>query len=187
MSTTCDTLCVKISSKSVHHTTRYCKVKVPYQSREKRGEMTCRSKIDHLNYGKRPLKHIWGHFALSGKSKEPILGAKFVFFVGLTCTYTKCTGHEMVKMGVCVSKLAEKKQKAVNRDPSMAHAESTSKSRSKLVHFTRRYSNLKVPYQMTNIDKYGSCFAKIHHLKYVILHKKYIIGENPHQLRILKN
>ena len=111
VSITCDTLCVRISSKSVHLTTRYCKIKVPYQSREKRGEVTCRSKIDHLNYGKHLIKHIWGESSLSGQSREPILGAKFVIFVGLTSTYTKCTGHEMVKMGVGVSKMAKKNTK----------------------------------------------------------------------------
>ena len=132
VSITCDTLCVKISSKSVHLTTRYCKVKVPHQSREKRGEVTVRSKIDHLNYGKRPMKLIWGNSTLSGQSKEPILGAKLFFFVGLTCTYTKCTGQEMVKMGVCVSKMAGTKQNAVYSDPSTAQAESKSKNRSKI-------------------------------------------------------
>ena len=113
MSTTCDTLCVKISSKSVYLTTRHCKVKVPYQSRQKRVEVTCIPKIDHLNYGKRPIKHkhILGEFSLSGQSRKPILGAKFVFFVRLTSTYTKSTGQEMAKMGVCVSKMAEKKNK----------------------------------------------------------------------------
>ena len=74
--------------------------------------MTCRPEIDHLNYRKRPIKHIGGESSLSEESKEPIRGAKFVFFVGQTCTYPKCTGHELVKMGVCVlanfSKTSEK-------------------------------------------------------------------------------
>ena len=42
---------------------------------------TCRPKIDLLNYKKGPIKHIWGEFSLSVESKEPILRAKFVFFL----------------------------------------------------------------------------------------------------------
>ena len=44
----------------------------------------------------------------------------------------------------------------------------------KSVHSTRRYSNIKVPYQMSKVTKYGSCFAKIHHLDSIKLHTKYI-------------
>ena len=49
----------------------------------------------------------------------------------------------------------------------------------KLVHSTRRHSNIKVSYQMTKSPKYGSCFAKIRHLDYIKLHTKYIWGESP--------
>ena len=61
--------------------------------------MTCRPKIDPLNYRKCPTKHICRASSLSEEFKEPILGGKFVFFVGLTCTDTSCTGHELVKKG----------------------------------------------------------------------------------------
>ena len=47
ISTASDTLCVKVSSKSVLSTRRYCIVNVPYQSGQKRWEVTCRVKIDH--------------------------------------------------------------------------------------------------------------------------------------------
>ena len=154
MSTTCDTLCGKISSKSVHLTTRYCKVKVPYQSRQKRGEVTCRPKIDHLNYKKRPIKHIRGESSLSGQSKEPIRGAKFVFFVGLTCTYPKSTGHELVKMGVCVlanfSKTAGRNKTLFTGIQVRLKLSSNQQTDQKSVHSTRRNSNIKVPYQMPN-------------------------------------
>ena len=183
MSTTCGMLCVKISSKSVHLTTRYCKVKVPYQSRQKRGEVTCRPKIDHLNYGKRPTKHIRGESSLSGQSKEPICGAKFVFFVGLTCTYPKSTGHELVKMGVCVlanfSKTAEKNKTPFTGIQVRLKLSSNQQTDQKSVYSTRRYSNIKVPYQMTKSPKYGSWVAKIHHPNYKKLHTKYIWGDSP--------
>ena len=55
------------------------------------------------------------------------------------------------------------------------------KTDQKSVHSTRRFSNIKVPYQKTKSPKYGSCFAKIHHLDYIKLHTKYIWGDS--QLR----
>ena len=100
-STTCDTLCVKISSnvkilsKSVHLRTRYCKVKVPYQSPQKRGEVTYRAEIDHLNNRKCTIKQpICGECPLSRDCNEVVIfEAKFDCFVGLTRRYTKWTGH----------------------------------------------------------------------------------------------
>ena len=49
----------------------------------------------------------------------------------------------------------------------------------KSVHSTRRCSNIKVPYQMSKLTKYGSCFAKMHHLDYIKLHTKYIWEDSP--------
>ena len=85
-STTCDTLCVKVSSKLVHSTRSYCIVKVPYKYRLKRGEVTCRPKIDHLNYGKRPIKHIRGQFSISDESNGLTIESKIASFDGVTCT-----------------------------------------------------------------------------------------------------
>ena len=106
------TICVKVSSKLVHSTRSYCIIKVPYQNRQKRGEVTCRPKIDHLNYGKRPIKHTRGQSPLSEESNELLIESKITNFEGVTCTNTKCTGHELDKMEVCVlanfSKTAER-------------------------------------------------------------------------------
>ena len=126
---------------------------VPYQSRQKRGEVTWGPKIDHLKYGKRPIKHIWGESSLSVESKELILGAKFVFLVGLTWTYTKRTGHDLVKMGVCVlvnfSKTAERNKTLFTGIHIRLKLNSNQQTNQKSVHSTRRNSNIKVPYQMT--------------------------------------
>ena len=115
--------------------------------------MTCRPKINHLNYGKRPIKHIWGESSLSLESKELILGAKFVFFVGLTWTYTKCTGHDLIKMGVCVlanfSKTAEKNKTLFTGIHVRLKLSANQQTNQKSVHSMRRNSNIKVPYQMT--------------------------------------
>ena len=147
---------------------RYCIVKVPYKSRQKRGEVTCRPKIDHLNYQKLPIKHICGSSTLSGESKDTNFGAKFVFFVGLNCTYTKCTGHELVKMGVCVlanfSKTAERNKTIFTGIQVLLKLSSNQQTDQKSVYSTRRYSNIKVPYQMKKSPKYGSCVAKIDQL-----------------------
>ena len=94
--------------------TRYCIFKVPYGSAQKRGEVTCRAKIDHLNYRKHPIKHIWGESPLSHESTELTIESKIASFDGVTCRYTKGTGHQYVRKGVCVlanfSKTAEQKK-----------------------------------------------------------------------------
>ena len=43
----------KVLSKSVHSTTSYCNVKVPYQMTKKTDFSGCRAKIEHLNVQKR--------------------------------------------------------------------------------------------------------------------------------------
>ena len=72
----------------------------------------CRPKIYHLNYGKCPIKPIRGQFPLSDKSNGLTIESKIASFDNVTCTYTKCTGPELVKMEVCVlanfSKTAER-------------------------------------------------------------------------------
>ena len=97
---------------------------------------TFRAKIDLLNYGKRTIKHIWAESSLSGESKEPIRGAKFVIFVGLTCTYLKCTRTRIGKNGgMCPGQFLEngwKEQNAIYRDSSTAHAEFKSTNKSKI-------------------------------------------------------
>ena len=152
MSTTCITLCVKISSKSVYLTTRYCEVKVPYQSRQKRGELTYRAKIDHLNNRKCTKKPIWGECLLLRNSNEVIFEAKFGCFVGLTSRYTKWTKLELVKMGVCVLvnflKTAERNKAPFTGIQVLFNLRLNQQTDQKLVHCTRRYVNMKVPYQM---------------------------------------
>ena len=114
---------------------------------------TFRAKIDLLKYGKWPIKHICRESPLSGESKEPIHGAKFVFFVDLTCAYPKSTGHESVKMGVCVlanfSKTAEKNKTPFTGIQVRLKLSSNQQTDRKSVHSTRRYSNINVPYQIT--------------------------------------
>ena len=63
---------------------------------------TFRAKIDLLNYIKRHVKYIWGQFPWSDESNKPSIESKIASFEGVTCRYTKCTGHDLVKMEVCV-------------------------------------------------------------------------------------
>ena len=120
----------------MHSSRSYSKNKVPYQLTPEERYATFRAKIDLLNYEKRRIKHIWGKSSLSVESKESIRGAKFVFFVGQTCTYLKCTRTRIGQNGgMCPGQFLEngwKKQKAIYRGSSTAHAEFKSKNRSKI-------------------------------------------------------
>ena len=86
-------------------------------------------------------------------------------------------------MGVCVlanfSKTAERNKTLFTGIQVRLRLSSNQQTDQKSVYSTRRYSNIKVPYQMSKLTKYGSCFAKIHHLDYIKLHTKYIWGDSP--------
>ena len=97
--------------------------------------------------------------------------SKTASFDGLTCTYSKGTGHELAKMEVCVlanfSKTAER-NKTLFTGIQVRLKLSTNQ---KLVHSTWRYSNINVPYQMAKEAECSVCRAKIEHLN---LRKRYI-------------
>ena len=73
---------------------------------------TFRAKIDLQNFIKCPVKYIWGQSPISTESNELTVQSKIASFVDLICSYTKSTGHELVKMEVCelanISKTAER-------------------------------------------------------------------------------
>ena len=144
---------------------------------------TFRAKIDLQNFIKWPVKYIWGQSPLQNESNELTIESKTANFDGVTCTYTKSTGHELVKMEVCVlanfSKTAERNKTPFTGIQVRLKLSSIQQTNQKSVHYTRRYSNINVPYQMSKLTKYGSCFAKIHHLYYIKLHTKYIWGDSP--------
>ena len=137
-----------------------------------------RAKIDLLNDIKCPVKYIWGQSPLSTESNELTVQSKIASFLDLICSYTKSTGHEMVKMEVCVlanfSKTAERNKTLFTGIQVRLKLSSNQQTDQKSVHSTRRYSNINVPYQMSKLTKYGLCFAKIHHLASIKLHTKYI-------------
>ena len=66
-------------------------------------------------------------------------------------------------MEVCVlanfSKTAERNKTLFTGIQVRLKLSSNQQTDQKSVHSTRRYSNIKVPYQMTKSPKYGSCFA----------------------------
>ena len=86
-------------------------------------------------------------------------------------------------MEVCVlanfSKTAERNKTLFTGIQVRLKLSSNQQTDQKSVHSTRRYSNIKVPYQMSKLTKYGSCNAKIDHLDYIKLHTKYIWGDSP--------
>ena len=159
----------------------YSKNKVPYQMTPVERYSTIRAKIDLLNYIKRPINYIRGQSLLSDKSNGQTILSKLACFGGLICRYTKWTGHEQDKMEICVlvnfSKTAEKNKTPFIGIQVRLTLSPNQKIYQQSVHCTRRYSNIKVPYQMTKMDKYGSRFAKIHNLNYVILHTNKFMGK----------
>ena len=86
-------------------------------------------------------------------------------------------------MEVCVlanfSKTAERNKTLFTGIQVRLKLSSNQQTDQKSVYSTRRYSNIKVPYQMSKLTKYGSCNAKIDHLDYIKLHTKYIWGDSP--------
>ena len=116
----------------------------------------CRSKIDHLNYKKSPIKRIRRQRPLSDKYSELTIESKIASFDGVTCRYTKCTRHELVKMEVCVlanfSKTADRNKTLFTRIKVRFRLNSNLQTDQKSVHSTTRYFNINVTYQMTKID-----------------------------------
>ena len=112
-----------------------------------------RAKIDHLKYIKWPGKYIWRQSPLLNEYNELTLGSKIASFDGVTCINTKCTGHELVKMEVCVlanfSKTAERNKTLFTGIQERLKLSSNQPADRKSVLSTRRYTNIKVPYQMT--------------------------------------
>ena len=182
-STAWDTHHVKKWDQSVHSSRSYRKNNVPNQMTPRRETATFRAKIDLLNYIERHIKYIWGQSPLSDESNELTIESKKASFDGVTFTYTKCSGHELVKIEVCVlanfSKTAERNKTLFTAIQVRLKLSSNQQTDQKSVHSTRRYSNIKVTYQMTKSPKYGSCFAEIHHLDYIKLHTNYIWGDSP--------
>ena len=135
-----------------------------------------RAKIDYVNVIKHNRKYIWTQFPLSKHSNELTIESKWASFSGLTCRYTKSTGHELVKMEVCVlanfSKTAERNETFFTGIQVRLKLSSNQQTDQKSVHSTRRYSNINVPYQKTKLDKYGSRYAKVHHQNYIKLNTK---------------
>ena len=167
----------------MHSSRSYSKIQVPYQWTPEEKYTTFRAKIDLQNFIKRLIKYIWQQSTLSDERNGLTIGSKFACFVGLTCTYTQCTGHELVKMEVCVlanfSKTAERNKTLFTGIQVRLKLSSNQQTDQKSVNSTRRYSNIKVPYQMTKKAEYSGCRAKIDYHNSVKRHGKYIWGYSP--------
>ena len=70
----------KISSKSVHSTTSYCKANVPYQMTKKAEYSGCRAKNEHLNLQKRYITYTYSECTLDGLFKTLILSPEVTKF-----------------------------------------------------------------------------------------------------------
>ena len=109
--------------------------------------------------------------------------SKTACFDGLTCTYSKGTGHELAKMEVCVlanfSKTAERNKTLFTGIQVRLKLSSNQQTDQKSVHSTWRYSNIKVPYQMAKEAEYSVCRAKIELLNLQKRYIKYTYSESP--------
>ena len=137
----------------MHSSRSYSKIKVPYQMTSEERSTTFRAKIDLQNFKNCTVKYIWGQSPLSIQSSELTFQSKVASFVDLICSYTKCTGHELVKMEVCLwanfSKAAERIKTLLTEIQVRLKLSSNQQTDQKSVHSTRRYSNINLPYQMT--------------------------------------
>ena len=93
-STAWDTHHIKKWAQSVDFSRSYSKIKVPYQLTPEEGYAIFRAKIDLLNYIKWGVNYIYPQPAISNESNELIIESKWASFSGLTCRYSKSTGHE---------------------------------------------------------------------------------------------
>ena len=148
-STAWDTHHIKKWAQSVHSSRSYSKNKVPHHMTPEERYATFRAKTDLLNYIKWHIKYIWGQSPLLNESNELTIQSKIASFHGETCTYTKCTGHELVKMEVCVlanfSKTAEGNKTPFTGIQVRLKLSSNQQTDQKLVHSTRRDFNINVP------------------------------------------
>ena len=101
--------------------------------------------------------------------------SKTTSFDGVTCRYTKGTGHQFVKIEVCVlanfSKTAEQKKTPLVQFVARLEIRIILKKWAQSVYSSRSYSKNKVPYQITIEERYIPFRAKIEHLN---LWKRYI-------------
>ena len=138
----------------MHSSRSYSKIKVPYQMNPEERYTSFRAKIDLQNFIKWHNKYIWQQSTLSDERNGQTTGSKFACFVGLTCTYTQGTGHELAKKEVCVlanfSKTAGRNITLFTGIQVRLKLSSNQQTDQKSVHSTRRNSNIKVPYQMPN-------------------------------------
>ena len=108
--------------------------------------------------------------------------SKTASFDGLTCTYSKGTGHELAKMEVCVlvnfSKTAERNKTLFTGIQVRLKLKSNQQTNQKSVRSTWRYSNIKVPYQMAKEAEYSVWRAKIEHLNLQKCYIKYTYSES---------
>ena len=110
-----------------------------------------------------------GRFLITNGIQRAYSCSQSINFQHFTCRNVKRTSHLKVKMTVCVlanfSKTAERNQTLFTGIQVRLKLSSNKQTDQKAVHSTRRYSNIKVPYQMTKSPKHWSGFAKIHHVR----------------------
>ena len=129
------------------------------------GGVICRVKIDPLDLGKPHTKYIWGDSPLQMEFNEPIRAVKASIFNIWHVETWNVPVTKRSKMTVCVeanfSKTAERNKTPFTGIQVLLKLSSNQKSDQKLVHSTRRYSNIKVPYQMTKMTHFVSGFSTI--------------------------
>ena len=156
---------IKKWAQSVHSSRSYSKNKVPYQLTPEERYPTFRAKIDLQNFINWGKKYIWGDLPLQMEFNEPIRGVKVMNFnISHVETWNVPVTYWW-KMTVCFlanfSKTAERNKTLFTGIQVRLKLSSNQQTDQKSDHSTRRYSNIKVPYQMTKMTHFGSCFSTI--------------------------
>ena len=127
-----------------------------------------------------------GRFAITNGVQRAYSWSQSKEFQHFTCRNVKRTSHLLVKGTVCFlanfSKTAERNKTQFTGIQVRLKLSSNQQTDQKLVHSTRRYSNIKVPYQMAKMTHFGSCFCTItdnHSLSLIITTCKIYMGTIP--------
>ena len=127
-----------------------------------------------------------GRFPITNGVQRDYSWSQSKKFQHFTCRNVKRTSHLLVKLTVCFlanfSKTAERNKTLFTGIQVRLKLSLNQQTDRKSVHSTRRYFNIKVPYQMLKLTYFGSCFCTItnnHSFSLIITTCKMYMGTIP--------
>ena len=155
----------------MHFSRSYSKYKAPYQIDLEERYTTFRAKIEHLNFRKRYIKYKYSETTLDRQFKTVIFIPELIKFKASRSDRMLSTASRGKIKGNFTGQFlwnGEPKINALNTVCSTAWDTHHIKKWAQSVHFSRSYSNNKVPYQMPKKAKWHLFRAKIDYLNYII-------------------